>query len=287
MSVVTDSCLPAPVAKPNYIELTDEARIPILYEDRAVLAIDKPAGWILGPDDWEHTARNLPLALQSSLNAGDYWAKSRNLRFLRHVHRLDAGTSGILLFSKSLGAMEPLSRLFAERMMKKTYLAVTDGVPRVTRWTRTDALGPDEREPGRHRIDPHAGKPSQTDFEVLSVGPHTALVEAKPHTGRTHQIRLHLVASNCPVQGDELYGTKHPNGIALRAVGLEYVDPFTRRPVRISAPVTDFCRQWGFQPPERSRSPKPVVPGTGPTPAPAITPPSSAARERDRRSSGR
>ena len=105
------------MAKPTYIELADETRIPILYEDRTVMALDKPAGWILGPDDWEHTARNLPLAIQSSISAGDYWARSRNMRYLRHVHRLDAGTSGILLCVKHLGAMAPISRLFADRVV--------------------------------------------------------------------------------------------------------------------------------------------------------------------------
>jgi 23S rRNA pseudouridine1911/1915/1917 synthase len=258
------------VPKPSYIELPDETRIPILYEDRSVLALDKPAGWFMGPDDWEQTGRNLPPALQSSLNAGDYWARSRNLRFLRYVHRLDAGTSGILLFAKSPGAMEPYSRLFADRVVKKTYLAVTDGIPRVAEWTRKDKLGPDEREPGRHRIDPENGKPAQTDFRVLQAGRHTALVEAKPYTGRTHQIRLHLAAGNCPVQGDDMYGTPHPQGLALRAVGLEYIDPFTRRPVRINAPAGDFCRSHGFKPPERPPQPpndRPSSAKAGPKPA--------------------
>ena len=234
------------MAKPTQIELPDGTRIPILYEDRVVMALDKPVGWILGPDDWEHTARNLPLALQSSIQAGDFWARSRNLRFLKHVHRLDAGTSGILLCSKSIGAMEPLSRLFADRRIAKTYLAVTDGIPRKMEWACDDALGPDPREPGRHWIDPKAGKDAHTDFKVLEKRQYTALVEAHPLTGRTHQIRLHLLAGTTPVQGDELYGTPHPDGLALRSVGLEYKDPFTGKPVRIRAPVIEFCRRYGF-----------------------------------------
>lgn len=269
MSPRADPCFARPVAKPDFIELPDETRIPILYEDRTVMALDKPAGWILGPDDWEHTARNLPLALQSSVRAGDYWARSRNLSYLRHVHRLDAGTSGILLCVKNLGAMEPLSRLFADRVVQKTYLAVTDGLPRLAEWTRTDPLGPEDREPGRHRIDPQLGKEAKTDFRVLETGRYTALVEAKPFTGRTHQIRLHLAVSGTPVQGDELYGTRHPDGMALRAIGLEYTDPFTRRPVRISAPTDEFCRHYGFKPPERPRRQAGGVPAESKRPAPA------------------
>lgn len=270
VSFLAEPCFDGPMAKPTYIELADETRIPILYEDRTVMALDKPAGWILGPDDWDHAARNLPLAIQSSISAGDYWARSRNMRYLRHVHRLDAGTSGILLCVKHLGAMAPISRLFADRVVKKTYLAVTDGLPKQPEWTRTDMLGPEEREPGRHRVDPTAGKEAQTDFKVLQTGRYTALVEAKPHTGRTHQIRLHLAASGTPVQGDTMYGTPHPGGLALRAVGLEYTDPFTQRVVRISAPAADFCRHFGFTLPERPRRPAAADPEAG-TPPPAGT----------------
>ena len=218
----------------------------ILYEDRVVLALDKPAGWILGPDDWEHTLRNLPLALQSSIRAGDYWARSRNLRFLKHVHRLDSGTTGILLCSKSQGAIEPLSRLFADRQVQKTYLAVTDGLPKHREWKCSIPLGPDPREAGRHQMDTKAGKQAETEFRVLATRKYTALVEARPHTGRTHQIRLHLLAACTPVQGDELYATPHPQGLALRAIGLEYRDPFTGKPVRIRAPVEGFCSAHGF-----------------------------------------
>ncbi len=75
------------MAKPKQIDLPDGARIPILYEDRAVLAIDKPAGWLLAPDSWDRTSRNLQLALMSSIRGGDYWARSRNLQFLRFAHR--------------------------------------------------------------------------------------------------------------------------------------------------------------------------------------------------------
>src|SRR5436190_19161615 len=100
------------MAKPAQIELPDGISIPIVYEDRSVLAIDKPAGWLLVPNSWERTARNLQLAIESSITAGDFWAQSRNLKFLRFVHRLDAETSGILLFAKSPGAMPVYSRLF-------------------------------------------------------------------------------------------------------------------------------------------------------------------------------
>jgi 23S rRNA pseudouridine1911/1915/1917 synthase len=86
------------MARSKHIELSDGTIIPILYEDRSIIAIDKPAGWMLIPYNWDKTSRNLHPALSSSILAGDHWARSRNLKYLRHVHRLDADTSGILLW---------------------------------------------------------------------------------------------------------------------------------------------------------------------------------------------
>ena len=114
--------------KPTSIELPGVEPIPILYEDRSVLAIDKPRGWMLVPYSWQKTNWNLQAALVSSIAAGDFWARSRGLKFLKFVHRLDAETTGILLFAKSQGAVESYSELFESRRMEKTYLAVVDGV---------------------------------------------------------------------------------------------------------------------------------------------------------------
>ena len=107
-----------------------------------MLAIDKPRGWMLVPHTWQKTSFNLQAAITSSIAAGDFWARSRGLKFLRHVHRLDAETSGVLLFAKSLGGVDPISDLFESRRMEKTYLAVTDGAPRQTEWTCRLSWGP-------------------------------------------------------------------------------------------------------------------------------------------------
>src|SRR3954447_2450309 len=98
--------------RPDVIELGDEVSIPILYEDRAVLAIDKPVGWMLVPYTWDRTGRNLQLAISSSILGREFWARSRNLKFLQYVHRLDADTTGVLLFGKSPGAVRTFGDLF-------------------------------------------------------------------------------------------------------------------------------------------------------------------------------
>src|SRR3954468_22929338 len=109
------------MARPNTIDLGDEVSIPILYEDRSVLAIDKPAGWMLVPYNWDKTGRNLQLAISSAILGGAFWAPSPNLQFLKYIHRLDAETTGILLFAKSLGAVRSYGELFESRRMQKRY----------------------------------------------------------------------------------------------------------------------------------------------------------------------
>src|SRR6185295_10509445 len=125
------------------IELNDGTILPILYEDRSVIAIDKPAGWMLVPYNWDRTSRNLHLALSSSILARDYWARSRNLKYLRHVHRLDGDTSGVLLLARSPGALQTFGRMFESRRMQKHYLAVTSGIPKETDWICRSKIGPD------------------------------------------------------------------------------------------------------------------------------------------------
>ncbi len=239
------------MAKPDCIELPTGDKIPILYEDRSIIAIDKPRGWMLVPFSWQKTGRNLQAALTSSIAAGDFWARSRNLKFLRFVHRLDADTTGILLLARSQGALSAYGDLFESRRMEKVYLAVVHGTPKQREWICRLKLGPDPRRRGRMKVDPRHGKPAETGFHLLESREKYSLIEACPFTGRTHQIRVHLAESGCPVAGDELYGpsTVASTQLGLRAAQLAYTDPFTRRPVRIRAPVEEFCREHGFSAP--------------------------------------
>jgi len=236
------------VAKPDQVELPTGERMPILHEDRSVLAIDKPAGWLLVPSSWKQTGWNLQAALESSVAAGDFWARSRSIRYLRFVHRLDGETSGILLLAKSPGALRTFSEMFESRRMEKTYWAVARGVPEQVQWTCRLKLATDPGKVAKMRVDTRHGKEAETQFRVLQRRRATSLVEARPLTGRTHQIRVHLAASGHPVLGDQLYGALsggHPE-LALRAVGLAYLDPFTRRAVEIRAPAEEFVRKYGF-----------------------------------------
>jgi 23S rRNA pseudouridine955/2504/2580 synthase len=237
------------MAKPKNIELgKGEMVIPILYEDRSVLALDKPAGWMLAPDSWDRTGRNLQLALQSSLSAGDFWARSRSLKFLRFVHRLDAETTGITLFAKSPGALRAFSEMFEARRIEKYYLAVVRGVPKPAQWKCDLALMADPGMKGRMKI-----VSPRDEKRALASDAETRDPRARPVTGRTHQIRAHLAAAGHPVMGDPLYGpdeaaeSKGRQKLALRAVKLEYQDPFQKRKIWIEAPVEEFLKEYGFK----------------------------------------
>jgi 23S rRNA pseudouridine1911/1915/1917 synthase len=236
------------MARPNFIQLGDEVSIPILYEDRSVLAIDKPAGWMLVPYNWDRTGRNLQLAISSSILGGEFWARSRSLKFLKYIHRLDAETTGVLLFAKSQGALNSFSDMFESRRMNKRYLAVVRGNPKKDEWLCDAKLGPDPQDHSRRRVDPN-GKQAETLFKVLDRKEGLALIEARPYTGRTHQIRIHLTHSGLHIVGDTMYGSAEDRSrktapMGLRAVGLEYQDPFQRRRVRIEAPTEAFIAQF-------------------------------------------
>jgi RluA family pseudouridine synthase len=252
IQIQTGFCYHTSVTRPNHIQLHDGKTISILYEDASVLAIDKPRGWMLDPVSWRQPGRNLQAALNSSIAAGDFWARSRNLNYLRFVHPLDAETTGILLLARNPGAVAGYSRLFEGRIVEKVYLAVVHGEPEQQEWNCRFKLAPDAREPGKMRVDTR-GNEAETVFRVLQLQPHVTLIEARLFTGRTHQIRVHLARSSHTVLGDELYGAfstaKPATTLALRAVRLAYTDPFTRQQVVIRAPADEFCREYGFDAP--------------------------------------
>ena len=137
---------------------------------------------MLVPHSWQKTNWKLQAAIVSSISAGDFWARARNLKFLKFVHRLDAETTGILLFAKSQGAVDGISDLFKTRKMEKTYLAVVAGAPPQDEWTCRQELGPPPAKL-RRRSAPAGHDGAQA---ALGDGEHlrTAAAQGRAEVGR-------------------------------------------------------------------------------------------------------
>jgi RluA family pseudouridine synthase len=200
----------------------------ILYEDADVLAIDKPTGMASAPTRVASagTARDL---VTEALRA-----RKRGPARLWVVHRLDAATSGVLLFAKTREVAAALSAAFAEGRVEKTYVARVVGVPTTAAGSIDLAIATAGR---RARVDP-AGRPARTEWEVLTAGADHALVRLRPRTGRMHQLRVHLAAIGHPIVGDRAYGGLPAARLMLHAERLVLPHPRTAEPLTIAAPAS-------------------------------------------------
>jgi 23S rRNA pseudouridine955/2504/2580 synthase len=213
----------------------------IIFEDDHLLALDKPAGLAV------HGGSGLAFGVVEALR------RLRPSDDLHLAHRLDRDTSGCLLLAKSRPVLLAVHRALREREVGKRYVAIVSG-----RWPRrvTTVQQPLERyhlASGERRVRvAAAGKPSRTDFHVREAAPRATLLEARLHTGRTHQIRVHAKARGHPLIGDEKYA--EPEQLALaRSLGVrrlclhaeELVFMHEGRRLRLHAPLpADLASAW-------------------------------------------
>lgn len=169
-------------------------QIPILHEDEMLIAFNKPSGLPVIPERWHPEWPCLRRIATERLNLP-----------ILVVHRLDAGTSGLILFAKTEAAHRELCRQFAQHQVEKIYLALVKGEVRDEQFTIAHALAANPQRAGMMKI-ARDGKPSVTAIRVLERFRGVSLIEAKPQTGRQHQIRVHLQASGHPLLVDPIYG---------------------------------------------------------------------------------
>jgi len=234
---------------PGGAKIAEDIPFEIIYEDAEILALCKPAGVLVHPARGHKTG-----TLYNGLL--HYYREQRAVDPSFHigtVHRLDEHTSGIMIYALCPKAHGELTRQFENRLVKKTYVCIAHGDAQFTDVVCSKALGTDPLDRCKVGVDGFDAKNAETRFVKLgrSTCGQFSLLRAFPHTGRTHQIRVHAASLGLPLVGDVLYGgpAEHPsfNGIAprccLHAETLSINHPKTQEPLLLSAPPPADMRE--------------------------------------------
>lgn len=195
-----------------------EKELEIIYEDDVVVVVNKPSGLLSVPGKERNTS--VQALMQARLPQADGPLT---------VHRLDMDTSGLLLIAKTKEAHQYLQAQFEQRLIRKRYIALLEGVVSHDRGSIDLPLRPDLHDRPRQVVDPIHGKKALTDYEVLERKDGRTLIAFYPKTGRTHQLRVHAAhprGLHCPIVGDALYGTPAER-LCLHAEQLEFTHPVT------------------------------------------------------------
>ena len=225
------------VKKPNYLldedfsgeialnppKTEQTERPPVIYEDENVIVFNKPIGML-------------------SIKKGAYLAEPAIEDYGEVVHRLDRDTSGVIIVAKNLKTKSMLQRQFAERKTHKTYYAVVVGHPKQAHALINVPLTRNLKRPTTFLPDPN-GREATTEYEVIGQNDRFSLIELKPRTGRTHQLRIHMAHIGTPILGDTVYNPKSPKAdrMYLHAAALEITIPDGKR-MTFTAPLPESFR---------------------------------------------
>ncbi len=188
----------------------------VIYEDDNVLVLNKPAGLL-------------------SMAKGEYCPEKTLEDYGLLVHRLDRDTSGVVILAKNEEAQTFLRKQFQDRKAHKTYFAIVEGRPKLDEANINLPINRDLKRPNTFRVEA-GGKPSETYYKVIKSNNKYSLVELKPKTGRTHQLRVHLNYLGTPILGDVVYGSGANQRLFLHAAELEITLPGGERKT-FSAPL--------------------------------------------------
>lgn len=230
--------IPAPrplAAQPEAIALK------ILFEDADLIVINKPAGMVVHPaaGNFEHTLVNALLHHCRGQLAGIGGVERPGI-----VHRLDKGTSGCIVVAKTDAAHQSLVAQFKSRGVTKIYRAVCAGKPAQSSGKIETIIGRSERDRKKMSANVKRGRPAWTDYRVLKQHADCALVELTLHTGRTHQIRVHMAHIGHPLVGDAVYGKSKLERPLLHAYKLGFTHPRTGKRLEFCAPIPADMRDY-------------------------------------------
>ena len=215
-----------------------------MYEDAQLLVVNKPAGLVVHPGAGAPAGTLVNALLRHVRDLSGVGGVLRP----GIVHRLDRGTSGLLVVAKDDATHRSLVAQFAGRTVEKEYLAIVLGVPRAREGTITAPIGRDPVHRQRMSVRAKRGREARSSWRLEEAFDGAALLRVRIHTGRTHQIRVHLASVGHPVAGDATYGShsrRAPASEALRelvrpalhAARLAFVHPTSGRPMSFEAPL--------------------------------------------------
>ena len=213
---------------PDFAYDPPDTPLQILHEDAAIIVVDKPAGLLTVPGKLENRQDCLITRLQAAR-----WDALT-------VHRLDCDTSGVIIFARTKQAQGFLGQEFEQRRAQKTYVARLKGHLTPDSGTVDLPLGSDWEYRPRQKVDPENGRPAQTDWHVISRSEDETRVRLTPHTGRSHQLRVHMLALGHPILGDQIYAAEttrdHPR-LMLHAESLALNHPVAGTWMHFTAPA--------------------------------------------------
>lgn len=207
----------------NPLEISKKHELKYIYEDDEIIVVNKPAGMLSVPGKSD---------LESVLSV-----ITQNHGNVNICHRLDMATSGLLVLAKSNESYDNIQRQFENHTVKKRYVAILSGIPIAKKGKITLPLIPDINDRPRQKVDFENGKQAITEYQVIEERGSECLVHLFPHTGRTHQLRVHCahqLGLNIPIKGDELYGAKSER-LYLHAEKITFVHPKSGKRITFEA----------------------------------------------------
>ncbi|MFA5389190.1 MAG: RluA family pseudouridine synthase [Candidatus Omnitrophota bacterium] len=236
------------------IPKAEKVPLDIIYEDKDILVVNKPAGMVVHPacGNYSGTLVNALLNYKGFLTE---FNEPRDTKDERHVlrpgivHRLDKDTSGVMLVAKTGTALRKLSSQLKNRTITKKYIAVAKGIVSLDEGMIDLPVNHDKKNRMKMVIDRDEGKEAVTHYKVISRNKEKnfTVLEVSPKTGRTHQIRVHFSHIGHPILGDVLYNGPHINGLsrqALHAKSISFMHPSKNKEVEFSAEIPEDIKQF-------------------------------------------